>query len=236
MSVTSREINEGWIVGAVRTPIGRHGGSLSSVRPDDLGALVLEALVERTGVPPEEVEDLYMGCANQAGEDNRNVARMSLLLAGFPEKIAGLPPFTGIAMVRYRLYGIDLPIDRTFVYGVLVGTLALMYFGDVATTQTIFRALTGQEEQPQPAVVVSTLVIAALTPKLVLVLLLRGSARWGMKGSQQTSQACHRTPRRKGARRQSSWAVYRSIPSPGFTLEEAGARGVSTIFSSIPSV
>src|SRR5215211_2786035 len=83
------EINEAWIVGAVRTPIGRHGGTLSSVRPDDLGALVLEALVERTGVPPEEVEDVYMGCANQAGEDNRNVARMSLLLAGFPEEIAG---------------------------------------------------------------------------------------------------------------------------------------------------
>src|SRR3712207_3604630 len=89
MSVTYREINEAWIVGAVRTPIGRHGGTLSSVRSDDLGALVLEALVERTGVPPEEVEDVYMGCANQAGEDNRNVARMSLLLAGFPEDIAG---------------------------------------------------------------------------------------------------------------------------------------------------
>ena len=54
------EINEAWIVGAVRTPIGRHGGILSSVRPDDLGALVLEALVERTGVPPGEVEDVYM--------------------------------------------------------------------------------------------------------------------------------------------------------------------------------
>ena len=89
MSVAYGEINEAWIVGAVRTPIGRHGGTLSSVRPDDLGALVLEALVERTGVPPEEVEDVYMGCANQAGEDNRNVARMSLLLAGFPEEIAG---------------------------------------------------------------------------------------------------------------------------------------------------
>src|SRR5215211_2995279 len=78
------EINEAWIVGAVRTPVGRHGGTLSSVRSDDL-----EALVERTGVPPQEVEDVYMGCANQAGEDNRNVARMSLLLAGFPEEIAG---------------------------------------------------------------------------------------------------------------------------------------------------
>jgi 3-oxoadipyl-CoA thiolase len=82
-------INEAWIVGAVRTPVGKHGGSLSSIRPDDLGALVLRALMERTGVPPSEVEDVYVGCANQAGEDNRNVARMSLLLAGFPVKVAG---------------------------------------------------------------------------------------------------------------------------------------------------
>jgi acetyl-CoA acyltransferase len=81
--------NEAWIVGAIRTPIGRHGGALSSVRPDDLGAVALEALMERTGVPPEVVEDVYFGCANQAGEDNRNVARMSLLLAGFPESVSG---------------------------------------------------------------------------------------------------------------------------------------------------
>jgi len=81
--------SEAWIVGAVRTPIGRHGGALAPVRPDDLGAIALEALMERTGVPPEEVEDVYFGCANQAGEDNRDVARMSLLLAGFPETVAG---------------------------------------------------------------------------------------------------------------------------------------------------
>jgi acetyl-CoA acetyltransferase family protein len=81
--------NEAWIVDAVRTPIGRHGGSLSTVRPDDLGAVALEALMERTGVPPSEVEDVYFGCANGAGEDNRDVARMSLLLAGFPETVAG---------------------------------------------------------------------------------------------------------------------------------------------------
>ena len=85
----SGSVTEAWIVGAVRTPIGRHGGALSPVRPDDLAALTLEALMERTGVPPEEVEDVYMGCANQAGEDNRNVARMALLLAGFPEHVGG---------------------------------------------------------------------------------------------------------------------------------------------------
>ena len=82
-------MREAWIVGAVRTPMGRHGGALSSVRPDDLGAVALAGLMEKTGVEPAEVEDVYFGCANQAGEDNRNVARMSLLLAGFPATVAG---------------------------------------------------------------------------------------------------------------------------------------------------
>jgi 3-oxoadipyl-CoA thiolase len=82
-------IEEAWIIEAVRTPIGRHGGALSMVRPDDLAALTLRALMERAGVPPSEVEDVYMGCANQAGEDNRDVARMALLLAGFPVEVGG---------------------------------------------------------------------------------------------------------------------------------------------------
>jgi len=82
-------VKEAWIIDAVRTPIGRHGGALASVRPDDLGAIVLKALVDRTGVPASEVEDIYMGCANQSGEDNRNVARMSAILAGFPLETGG---------------------------------------------------------------------------------------------------------------------------------------------------
>ncbi len=83
-------MREAWIIEAVRTPIGRYGGALAQVRPDDLGALVLEALMTRAGVPKDEVEDVILGCANQAGEDNRNVARMSLLLAGFPVQVAGV--------------------------------------------------------------------------------------------------------------------------------------------------
>ncbi len=78
------------IVSAVRTPIGRLGGALSQVRPDDLAALVIKAAVERAGVDPQEIEEVYMGCANQAGEDNRNVARMGLLLAGLPQHVAGV--------------------------------------------------------------------------------------------------------------------------------------------------
>ncbi|MFQ5746063.1 MAG: thiolase family protein [Gemmatimonadota bacterium] len=77
------------IIDAVRTPVGRHGGSLAAVRPDDLLAAVIRALVERTGTPAERIEDVVMGCANQAGEDNRNVARMSALLAGLPVEVAG---------------------------------------------------------------------------------------------------------------------------------------------------
>jgi 3-oxoadipyl-CoA thiolase len=80
---------EAYIIDAVRTPVGKHGGVLAPVRPDDLGAITLRALLERTGVPGSDIEDVYMGCANQAGEDNRNVARMSLLLAGLPLSVGG---------------------------------------------------------------------------------------------------------------------------------------------------
>ncbi len=82
-------MTEALIVDAVRTPFGRHGGGLAPVRPDDLAALVLGAVLERTGVPAADVEDVLLGCANQAGEDNRNVARMAALLAGFPEHVGG---------------------------------------------------------------------------------------------------------------------------------------------------
>jgi acetyl-CoA acyltransferase len=80
---------EAWITAAVRTPVGRHGGVLAAVRPDDLLAHALKALLTRSGVPANAVEDVYAGCANQAGEDNRNVARMALLLAGLPVSAAG---------------------------------------------------------------------------------------------------------------------------------------------------
>ncbi len=84
-----RSLREAWVVDAVRTPIGRYGGALASVRPDDLAAVVLRAVVERTAVDPALIEDVILGCANQAGEDNRNVARMAALLAGLPVEVAG---------------------------------------------------------------------------------------------------------------------------------------------------
>jgi len=78
------------VIAAVRTPIGRYGGALAGTRPDDLAAIAVRAAVERSGVDPAEIEDVYLGCANQAGEDNRNVARMAALLAGLPESVAGV--------------------------------------------------------------------------------------------------------------------------------------------------
>ncbi|HEX2506120.1 MAG TPA: thiolase family protein [Gaiellaceae bacterium] len=81
---------EAVILSAVRTPVGRYGGALADVRPDDLAALTIAAAVERAGVPAAEIEDVYFGCANQAGEDNRNVARLAALLAGLPEEVAGV--------------------------------------------------------------------------------------------------------------------------------------------------
>ena len=78
------------IVEAVRSPLGKHGRSLSSVRPDDLLALVIKALVDRAGIDPALIEDVYAGCGNKAGEDNRDVARMSALLAGFPFDVSGI--------------------------------------------------------------------------------------------------------------------------------------------------
>jgi 3-oxoadipyl-CoA thiolase len=78
------------VLSAVRTPVGRYGGGLAGTRPDDLAAHAVRAAVDRAGVPAEQIEDVWLGCANQAGEDNRNVARMAVMLAGLPETVAGV--------------------------------------------------------------------------------------------------------------------------------------------------
>ncbi len=116
-----RPLREAWIVDAVRTPIGRYGGALAGVRPDDLAALVLRALVERTGLDPAVVEDVILGCANQAGEDNRNVARMALLLAGYPVEVAGLTVNrlcgSGLQAVNSAFHAIAVGDGDVFVAG-----------------------------------------------------------------------------------------------------------------------
>ena len=110
---TSRSVREAWIVEAVRTPIGRYGGALAGVRPDDLAAIVLRAVVDRAGVDPAIVEDVILGCANQAGEDNRDVARMALLLADFPVDVGGL--------TVNRLCGSGLQAINTGAHAIAVG-------------------------------------------------------------------------------------------------------------------
>ena len=108
-----RPLREAWIVEAARTPIGRYGGALATVRPDDLAALVLRAVVDRAGLAPALVEDVILGCANQAGEDNRDVARMAVLLAGFPVQVGGL--------TVNRLCGSGLQAINSAAHAIAVG-------------------------------------------------------------------------------------------------------------------
>jgi acetyl-CoA acetyltransferase len=82
-------MTDAFLVGGVRTPFGRHRGALADARPDDLAALVLDTALERAGVPRDAVDEVIFGAANQAGEDNRNVARMAALLAGLPDEVPG---------------------------------------------------------------------------------------------------------------------------------------------------
>ena len=115
---------EAFLCDAIRTPIGRYGGSLSSVRADDLGAVPIKALMSRNaGVDWEAVEDVYYGCANQAGEDNRNVARMAAMLAGLPDKVTG--------STINRLCGSGLDAVGTAARAIRAGDLSLAIAGGV---------------------------------------------------------------------------------------------------------
>ncbi|MBA2381218.1 MAG: acetyl-CoA C-acyltransferase [Chloroflexi bacterium] len=108
-----RPLRDAWVVQAVRTPIGRYGGALASVRPDDLAAATIRAVVERSGIDPTVIEDVILGCANQAGEDNRDVARMALLLAGLPVEVGGL--------TVNRLCGSGLQAVNSAAHAIAVG-------------------------------------------------------------------------------------------------------------------
>lgn len=109
------------IIDAVRTPIGRIGGALKEVRPDDLGALVIQKLLERNPIDPKRIDDVIMGCANQAGEDNRNVARMSLLLAGLPVEVPGVTVNrlcgSGLEAVNQSAYAIKAGAGQVYIAG-----------------------------------------------------------------------------------------------------------------------
>ena len=114
-------LGEAWIVAAARTPIGRLGGALAAVRPDDLAARAVEAAVERAGIDPAALEDVVLGCANQAGEDNRDVARMAGLLAGLPETVGGTTLNrlcgSGLDAVAYAARALMVGDGEAFVAG-----------------------------------------------------------------------------------------------------------------------
>ena len=118
-----RPLREAWIVEAVRTPVGRYGGALAGVRPDDLAATVLEAVVARSGIDPAIVDDVILGCANQAGEDNRNIARMALLIAGLPVEVAG--------QTVNRLCGSGLQAVASAAQAIAVGDADVVIAGGV---------------------------------------------------------------------------------------------------------
>jgi 3-oxoadipyl-CoA thiolase len=111
------------VLSAVRTPIGRYGGALSGVRPDDLAAVAIAAAVERAGVDGSAIDDVYLGCANQAGEDNRNVARMAALLAGLPETVPG------VTLNRLCASGLSAVVSAC--HAVIAGDVSLAVAGGV---------------------------------------------------------------------------------------------------------
>jgi 3-oxoadipyl-CoA thiolase len=106
---------------AVRSPVGRYGGALASVRPDDLAAATIRAVVDRSGIDPRLIEDVILGCANQAGEDNRNVARMALLLAGLPVEVGGLTVNrlcgSGLQAINSAAHAIEVGDGDVFIGG-----------------------------------------------------------------------------------------------------------------------
>jgi 3-oxoadipyl-CoA thiolase len=118
-----RRLREAWIIDAVRTPIGRRDGALRSVRPDDLAALVVRAAVERSGIHPALIDDVVLGNANGAGEDNRNVARMAVLLAGLPVEVAG--------QTVNRLCGSGLQAVNSAAHAIMAGDGEVMIAGGV---------------------------------------------------------------------------------------------------------
>ena len=125
------------IVDALRTPIGRYGGALKDIRPDDLAALAIKALLARTGIEPSGIEDVIRGCANQAGEDNRNVARMALLLAGLPVSCGGL--------TVNRLCGSGLDAVNRCAHAVQVGAGNVFIGGGVESIRCAKRPKRGTE-------------------------------------------------------------------------------------------
>jgi 3-oxoadipyl-CoA thiolase len=159
-----RPVREAWIADACRTPFGRYGGALAAVRPDDLAALVIRALLQRTGIDPAAVEDVILGCANQAGEDNRDVARMALLLAGLPVEVAG--------QTVNRLCGSGLQAVNSAVHAIAAGDGEVFVAGGVESMTRAPYAMLKPEvgfERGAPEMVDTTLGWRFVNPALTAI-------------------------------------------------------------------
>ncbi len=158
--MAAQTLQEAVIVDCVRTPVGRYGGVISSVRPDDLASMVIKALVERNRIDSEQIEDVFFGAGNQAGEDNRNVARMSLLLAGLPFKVAGC--------TVNRLCGSGLEALNQAAHEVMVGNGSIYVAGGVESMSRAPYVITKPAKpfDRQPQVVDSTIGWRFVNPKL----------------------------------------------------------------------
>jgi 3-oxoadipyl-CoA thiolase len=170
-----RSLREAWIVSAVRTPIGRYGGALRSVRPDDLAAIALAAAVERAGVDPAAIDDVVLGNANGAGEENRNVARMAALLAGFPVEVAG--------QTVNRLCGSGLQAINTAAHAIMAGDGEVFVAGGVESMTRAPYAMLKPEsgyERGEHALVDTTLGWRFVNPRL--------AARYGTDSMGETGE------------------------------------------------
>ena len=158
--MAGQTLQDAVIVDCVRTPVGRYGGVLSSVRPDDLAALVIKTLVERNNIDPESIEDIYFGAGNQAGEDNRNVARMALLLAGLTFKIPG-------ATVN-RLCGSGLEAINDAAHALMIGNGNTYIAGGVESMSRAPWVIPkkGKAHDRQPEIADSTIGWRFVNPKL----------------------------------------------------------------------
>ena len=156
----AQALQEAVIVDCIRTPIGRYGGVLSSVRPDDLAALTIKTLVERNKIDAEQIEDVFFGDGNQSGEDNRNVARMSLLLAGLPFKVAGC--------TVNRLCGSGLEAINQAAHEVMLGNGSIFIAGGVESMSRAPYVMPkkGKAFDREPQIVDTTLGWRLVNPKL----------------------------------------------------------------------
>ena len=154
-------MSDAYITAAVRTPIGRAGGALADLRPDDLAAAAIRALIERERIPPDRIDDVILGCANQAGEDNRNVARMAALLAGLPVEVPG--------QTVNRLCGSGLQAVVTATHAIRAGEGDLFVAGGVESMtrapQVMLKSGRAWDRSP-PAVADSTVGWRFVNPRM----------------------------------------------------------------------